>query len=117
MYPIKRLRPMVAISGLILFSAICAMAQAEVDPDHFDRAPQPTLAIQKAHIQQGMPAAVHGSNPAVQLERQDTAGCHWYSVSPSWKKCWRKRERYKAVRKDSSDLEEASGNGFGGSSS
>lgn len=69
MNPIKSLRPVLMVLGFVLFGALCAMAQAEVDPDHFDRPPQQTVSIQKAHMKHQRPMAVQGA-PAMKARPQ-----------------------------------------------
>jgi hypothetical protein len=48
---LKKLRPALAILGLMSFSAVCAVAQAEINPDHFDDAPQQAPAVHKVPAQ------------------------------------------------------------------
>ncbi len=48
MHLLKKVRPLLAILGFMALSAACAMAQAEINPDHFDDAPQQAPAMHKA---------------------------------------------------------------------
>lgn len=74
MYSIKRLGPVLTIVGLILLTAVCAMGQAEVDPDHFDRSSaHPAVSTNKARSPRGLSAPVHRSPHERQVEGQDTA--------------------------------------------
>ena len=67
---LKRLRPVLAILGLLALSAVCAMAQAEINPDHFDYDPQ-APAIHKAPAQNASSAAViNGSQPVPKMHAQ-----------------------------------------------
>jgi hypothetical protein len=68
---LKKLRPALAILGLMAFSAVCAMAQAEINPDHFDDTPQQAPAMHTAHTQHAAsPAVTHSSQRTAQIQGQ-----------------------------------------------
>lgn len=72
---LKRIRPVLAVLGMIAFSAICASAQAEIDPDHFPDPPVQNTSVQKAHAQHAVPAPhwQHASRQAKQENRSRAA--------------------------------------------
>lgn len=58
MHLLKKARPLLAILGFMALSAVCATAQAEINPDHFDDNPPQAPAIHKMPAQHASSAAV-----------------------------------------------------------
>lgn len=66
---LKRLRPLMEILGLMTLSAVCAMAQAEINPDHFDDNPPQAPAIHMPAQHPSSAAVTHPSQPASEVHR------------------------------------------------
>lgn len=71
MNPIRKFRCAIGLLAFMLASAACALAQAEINPDHFDDAPQQTPAVKRAALLPGTPHALPASK--AQRVKQQTA--------------------------------------------
>lgn len=67
----KTIRPVLAVLGLMFFSAVCAMAQAEINPDHFDDSPQQSPVIHKAPAHKAIATVTHPSQSAPKQQAQN----------------------------------------------
>ncbi|HEX5432740.1 MAG TPA: hypothetical protein VFY05_00765 [Candidatus Angelobacter sp.] len=70
MYLFKGIRPVLAVLALITFSAICATAQAEIDPDHFSDPPVLQTSVEKT---QHPAPAPHSQHATRQIKAQNNA--------------------------------------------
>ena len=50
MYPSSKLKPAIGLLAFMLAGAACALAQAEINPDHFPDPAQPTLTVKKTAV-------------------------------------------------------------------
>lgn len=70
MNPMRKFRCTIGLLAFMLAGAACALAQAEINPDHFDDAPQQTPAVKRAALTPGTPHAIPGTTTSQNVKQQ-----------------------------------------------